>query len=416
MIFGFNYSKFIYIFWQRYKYLSFYEHFCTNHRAKSYICTIMDKVAIVILNWNGEKFLKKYMPALVANTPASLPSENGGGNVSVIVADNCSSDKSLAFLKENYPNIRTIVLDSNYGFTGGYNRALKEVEAEYFILLNSDILVPQNWLEPLVSFMDSNPQVGICQPKMLSEGWHQQLSIEATGKEDLMGVFKADLSGRKYETFEYAGACGGYIDMLGFPFCRGRVLSTVEEDMGQYNTAVQCFWASGACMVVRSSVWHELGGLDEGFFAHMEEIDFCWRAQLAGHQVWAVPQSHVFHVGGGTLPNNSPRKLFFNYRNNLLMLYKNLPTSEGWDSFGRKWGNRNLFIFIRMCVDGLTAFAYLLQGKWSFFTSVIKAHKAFRTMKKETAVTLPDNRRFPVFGISTKSLILEKLMGRNIEI
>jgi GT2 family glycosyltransferase len=308
------------------------------------------------------------------------------------------------------------VLDSNYGFTGGYNRALKEVEAEYFILLNSDILVPQNWLEPLISFMDSNPQVGICQPKMLSEGWHQQLSIEATGKEDLMGVFKADLSGRKYETFEYAGACGGYIDMLGFPFCRGRVLSTVEEDMGQYNTAVQCFWASGACMVVRSSVWRELGGLDEGFFAHMEEIDFCWRAQLAGHQVWAVPQSHVFHVGGGTLPNNSPRKLFFNYRNNLLMLYKNLPTSEGWNAFGRKWGNRNLFIFTRMCVDGLTAIAYLFQGKWSFFTSVIKAHKAFRTMKKETAVTLPDNRRFPVFGISTKSLILEKLLGRNIEI
>jgi GT2 family glycosyltransferase len=376
----------------------------------------MDKVAIVILNWNGEKFLKKYMPALVANTPASLPSANGGANISIIIADNCSSDNSLAFLKENYPCIRTIVLDSNYGFTGGYNRALKEVEAEYFILLNSDILVPQNWLEPLISFMDSNPQVGICQPKMLSEGWHQQLSIEATGKEDLMGVFKADLSGRKYETFEYAGACGGYIDMLGFPFCRGRVLSTVEEDMGQYNTAVQCFWASGACMVVRSSVWRELGGLDEGFFAHMEEIDFCWRAQLAGHQVWAVPQSHVFHVGGGTLPNNSPRKLFFNYRNNLLMLYKNLPTTEGWNAFGRKWGNRNLFIFIRMCVDGLTAFAYLLQGKWSFFTSVIKAHKAFRTMKKETAVTLPDNRRFPVFGISTKSLILEKLLGRNIEI
>ena len=416
MIFGFNYSEFIYIFRQRYKYLSFYEHFCTNHRAKSYICIIMDKVAIVILNWNGEKFLRKYLPALAANTPASLPSENGDGNVSIIVTDNCSSDNSLAYLKENWPHIRTIVLNSNYGFTGGYNRALKEVEAEYFILLNSDILVPQNWLEPLVSFMDSNPQAGICQPKMLSEGWHQQLSIEATGKEDLMGVFKADLSGRKYETFEYAGACGGYIDVLGFPFCRGRVLSNVEEDMGQYDTPAQCFWASGACMVIRSKVWKELGGLDESFFAHMEEIDLCWRAQLAGHQVWAVPQSHVFHVGGGTLPNNSPRKLLLNYRNNLLMLYKNLPTTEGWDAFGGKWGNRNLFIFIRMCVDGLTAIAYLLQGKWSFFTSVIKAHKSFRAMKKETAVTLPDNRRFPVFGISTKSLIMEKLLGRNIEI
>lgn len=416
MIFGSNYSKFIYIFWQRYKYLSFYEHFCTNHRAKSYICTIMDKVAIVILNWNGEKFLRKYLPALVANTPASLPSEGGQGSVSIIVADNCSTDNSLTFLKENYPQIRTIVLDNNYGFTGGYNRALKEVEAEYFILLNSDILVPDNWLEPLISFMDSHPEAGICQPKMLSEGWHQQMSIEATGKEDLTGLFKANLSGRKYEMFEYAGACGGFIDILGFPFCRGRVLSAVEEDMGQYDTPAQCFWASGACMVVRSSVWKELGGLDESFFAHMEEIDMCWRAQLAGHQIWTVPQSHVFHVGGGTLPNNSPRKLLLNYRNNLLMLYKNLPTTEGWDAFGGKWGNRNLFIFIRMCVDGLTGIAYLLQGKWSFFTSVIKAHKAFRAMKKETAVTLPDNRRFPVFGISTKSLIFEKLLGRNIEI
>ena len=375
----------------------------------------MDKVAIVILNWNGEKFLKRYMPALIANTPASLQSEGGCGNVSIIVADNCSTDNSLAFLKENYPQIRTISLDSNYGFTGGYNRALKEVEAEYFILLNSDILVPDNWLEPLISFMESNPQAGICQPKMLSEGWHQQLCIEATGKEDQMGLFKADLSGGKYETFEYAGACGGHIDVLGFPFCRGRVLSNVEEDKGQYDTAVQCFWASGACMAVRSSVWNELGGLDESFFAHMEEIDFCWRAQLAGHQVWAVPQSHVFHVGGGTLPNNSPRKLFLNYRNNLLMLYKNLPVTEGWDAFGGKWGNRNLFIFIRMCVDGLTGIAYLLQGKWSFFTSVIKAHRAFRSMKKETAVTLVDNRRSSPFGISAKSLILEKLLGRNIQ-
>ena len=377
----------------------------------------MDKVAVVILNWNGEKFLKKYLPPLIANTPTEL-----GGKVSIIVADNNSSDNSLQLLKEEYPQIRTIILDNNYGFTGGYNRALKQVEAEYFILLNSDILVPDNWLEPLISFMDTHPEAGICQPKMLSEGRHQQLCIQATGKEDLTGLFKAhmgetdgELSGEKYETFEYAGACGGHIDILGFPFCRGRVLSNVEQDKGQYDTPAQCFWASGACMVVRSSVWRELDGLDESFFAHMEEIDFCWRAQLAGHQVWAVPQSHVFHVGGGTLPNNSPRKLFFNYRNNLLMLYKNLPTTEGWDAFGGKWGNRNLFIFARMCVDGLTGIAYLLQGKWSFFTAVIKAHNAFRAMKKKTAVTLPDNRRSTVFGISIKSLILEKLLGRNIE-
>ena len=375
----------------------------------------MDKVAIVILNWNGEKFLKKYLPALVANTPTAIGGEGGGSTVSIVVADNNSSDNSVPWLQENYPNIRRIILDKNYGFTGGYNRALAQVEAEYFILLNSDILVPDNWLQPLVSFMDSSPQAGICQPKMLAEGRHQQLSIEATGKEDLTGLFKPNLSGRKYETFEYAGACGGYIDILGFPFCRGRVLSVVEEDKGQYDDAAQCFWASGACMMVKSSVWKELGGLDESFFAHMEEIDFCWRAQLAGHQVWCVPQSHVFHVGGGTLPNNSPRKLFLNYRNNLLMLYKNLPFEKGWEAFGLKSGNRNLYIFVRMCVDGLTGVVYLLQLKWSFFTAVIKAHNAFRSMKKETAVTLPDNRRSTPFGISRKSLIIEKLLGRNIK-
>ena len=374
----------------------------------------MDKVAIVILNWNGEKFLKKYLPALVANTPHSFGNE-GSGSVSIVVADNCSSDNSISWLQENHPQIRTIVLDKNYGFTGGYNRALAQVEAEHLILLNSDILVPDNWLQPLISFMDTHPQVGICQPKMLSEARHQQLSVEETGKEDLTGLFRTNLSGGKYETFEYAGACGGYLDVLGFPFCRGRVLSSVEEDRGQYDDAVQCFWASGACMVVRSSVWRELGGLDEGFFAHMEEIDFCWRAQLAGHQVWCVPQSHVFHVGGGTLPNNSPRKLFLNYRNNLLMLYKNLPLEEGWEAFGFEKGNRNLYIFIRMCVDGLTGVAYLLQFKWSFFTAVIKAHNAFRSMKKETAVTLQDNRRSTPFGISRKSLIIEKLLGRTIK-
>ena len=387
----------------------------------------MDKAAVVILNWNGEKFLRKYLPALVANTPSSL----GGGNVEIIVADNNSSDSSLEFLQKEYPHIRTIILDRNYGFTGGYNRALAQVDAEYFILLNSDILVPDNWLEPLISFMDTHPEAGVCQPKMLSEGRHQELSIAATGKEDLSGLFVADadspendlpgkngkqekLSGRR-ELFEYAGACGGFIDILGFPFCRGRILSNVEEDRGQYDTPMKVFWASGACMATRSSVWRELDGLDESFFAHMEEIDFCWRAQLAGHQVWAVPQSHVFHVGGGTLPNNSPRKLFFNYRNNLLMLYKNLPVKEGWKAFGLKKGNRNLYIFCRMCVDGLTGIIYLLQLKWSFFTAVIKAHNAFREMKKETAVTLMDNRRNSPCGILPKSILVGKLLGRRIE-
>lgn len=402
--------------WQRYKYLAFFLLFGIKTDVKLTIFAPMDKVSVVILNWNGEKFLKEYLPALVENTPVSLQ-----GRVSVVVADNNSSDSSMEYLHNNWPQIRTISLDRNYGFTGGYNRALALVEAEYFILMNSDILVPQNWLEPLITFMDSRPEVGICQPKMLSEARHQELSLAATGKKDLTGRFSitgdrtgTSLSGGK-EMFEYAGACGGFIDVLGFPFCRGRVLSNVEEDNGQYDNVAQVFWASGACMVVRSSVWRELGGLDESFFAHMEEIDFCWRAQLAGHQVWAVPQSHVFHVGGGTLPNNSPRKLFFNYRNNLLMLYKNLPLGkEEWKASGLKGCNRNLYISVRMCVDGLTGIVYLLQLKWSFFTAVIRAHNAFRRMKKETAVTLPDNRRNIPYGISPKSLILEKLLGRNI--
>lgn len=376
----------------------------------------MDKVAVVILNWNGRKYLRKYLPALVANTPCTM----AGGNVSIIVADNGSTDGSMGFLEKEYPQIRRIPLERNYGFTGGYNRAMAQVEAEYFILLNSDILVPRNWLEPLVSFMDTHPQAGICQPKMLSEGKHQELCMEATGEKDLTGRFvpqrgkEGELSGGKHETFEYAGACGGYMDVLGFPFCRGRVLSSVEEDNGQYDDAARVFWASGACMVVRSCVWRELGGLDEAFFAHMEEIDFCWRAQLAGYQVWAVPQSHVFHVGGGTLPNNSPRKLFFNYRNNLLMLYKNLPVSEGWEAFGFRSGNRSLYIFLRMCVDWLTAIIYLLQLKWSFFTSVFKAHRDFFRMKRNAAITLPDNRRNLPYGIWPKSMLVSRLLGRPV--
>lgn len=364
----------------------------------------MVKAAIVILNWNGEAFLKKYLPPLIANTPHYA---------SIIVADNNSTDNSIKWLSKNYPQIRTICLSENYGFTGGYNRALAQVEAEYFILLNSDILVPDNWLQPLISFMDSHPEVGVCQPKMLSESRHQEIVRRATGGEDLSGRVVTD---GELEQFEYAGACGGFIDRFGFPLCRGRILGTAEMDSGQYDNPLQVFWASGACMVVRSRVWRELGGLDESFFAHMEEIDFCWRAQLAGYQVWAIPQSHVFHVGGGTLPNNSPRKLLYNYRNNLLMLYKNLPLTTGWEAFGLKGGNRNRFIFTRMCIDGLTAIIYILQLKPSFFMAVIKAHNAYRKMKKNATITPEGNRRNLPCGIYPKSLLVEKFLGRTINL
>ncbi|MBR5855924.1 MAG: glycosyltransferase family 2 protein [Bacteroidales bacterium] len=302
------------------------------------------KAAVVILNWNGIGFLEKYLPVLIEHTP----SDSG----TIIVADNGSTDGSIQMLKERFKEVELIEFDRNYGFTGGYNRALAQIEAEYFVLINSDVRVSKGWLDTIIDFMENTPGADICMPKVLSELQH--------------------------DTFEYAGACGGFIDCYGFPFCRGRILSHVEVDNGQYDTPMEVFWATGACMVVKSSVWRELGGLDESFFAHMEEIDFCWRAKLLGHEVWVVPQSTVYHVGGGTLPNNSPRKLYLNYRNNLLMLYKNLPFRE--DDNGALI-RRNFFLFKRMCIDGLSGLAYLLQGKWQFFKAVLNAHSDYRKMK-----------------------------------
>lgn len=335
--------------------------------------------AIVILNWNGKGFLQKYLPILCAHTPQK--------DADIIIADNGSTDGSIEWLKENFPNLQLIEFSENHGFTGGYNKALEQIDAEYFILLNSDIRIPHssptyNWLQPLVDFMDNNKHAGICQPKLLNES--------------------------NPSLFEYAGACGGFIDKYGFPFCRGRILSCVEEDKGQYNTPIKVFWASGACMMIRSSLWKALGGLDESFFAHMEEIDLCWRAQLYGYEVWAVPQSYVYHVGGGTLPNNSPRKLYLNYRNNLLMLYKNLPLDN----------SRNIFIFKRMCIDGLSGAVYLLQGKFSYFKAVLKAHKDFKEMRKVAKITLlqPLYKDIPVEikpdGIYHKSIIVQFFKGK----
>lgn len=295
-------------------------------------------IAVVILNWNGLHMMQTYLPTLLARTTCT--------GAFVVVADNGSTDGSVDWLKEKYPEVRTICFDRNYGFTGGYNRALREIDADYYVLLNSDIEVGERWLEPLTSFMEEHPEVGICQPKVLS-------------------VAEPD-------RFEYAGAAGGFIDRYGYPFCRGRILSDVEKDTGQYDEPVECFWATGACLMVRSSLYHHLGGLDETFFAHMEEIDLCWRAKMLGYQVWCEPASTVWHVGGGTLPNNSPRKLYFNYRNNLLMLYKNLPESI-----------RRLRIFERMCLDGASALVYLLTGKWSFFKAVWTAHRDYRRMRRD---------------------------------
>ena len=300
------------------------------------------KTAVVILNYNTRNYLEQFLPGLLASCE--------GLDAQVIVADNASADSSADFMQSHFPEVPLIVLEKNYGFTGGYNRALQMIEADYYVLINSDIEVPKGWLGPLVEWMDSHPECGACGPKLLS--WHQR------------------------DTFEYAGAAGGLLDRYGYPFCRGRIMQKVEKDHGQYDQPADVLWCSGACLMVRSSVWKALGGLDDRFFAHMEEIDLCWRMQLRGWKVTMVPSSYVYHIGGGTLPNESPFKLRLNYRNNLLMLENNLPAT-----LGSRFKTR-IRIFIRMCLDGLSALVYLLKGKWSFFRAVIQAHLEYRRLRR----------------------------------
>lgn len=305
------------------------------------------KTAVVILNYNTRDYLRKFLPPLMDSVRDK--------DAEVIVADNASKDGSAEMMKAEFPSVRLIELDTNYGFTGGYNRALKGLEADYYVLINSDIEVPANWLTPLVEWMDSHPQCGACGPKLIS--WNDRSS------------------------FEYAGAAGGYIDRYGYPFCRGRILQKLEKDKGQYNTPENVLWCSGACLLVRSSVWNELGGLDERFFAHMEEIDLCWRMQLRGWKVTNVPSSEVYHIGGGTLPNESPFKLRLNYRNNLLLLENNLPSTFKANGSKHPVLRTRMRIFTRMILDGCSAAVYLFKGKWAFFKAVADAHKEYRKLR-----------------------------------
>ena len=310
----------------------------------------MPKTAVVILNYNTADYLQRFLPGLVASCE--------GLDARVVVADNASQDGSVAMMQERFPQVPLIMLEQNFGFTGGYNRALAQVEADYFVLINSDIEVPQGWLKPLVEWMDSHPECGACGPKLLS--FNQR------------------------DTFEYAGAAGGMVDKYGYPFCRGRVMQKIEKDHGQYDTPADVLWCSGACLMVRSSVWKDLGGLDERFFAHMEEIDLCWRMQLRGWKVTLVPQSLVYHIGGGTLPNESPFKLRLNYRNNLLLLENNLPATFAAAGCNEKQARRKARrrIFLRMCLDGLSALTYLITKRWSFYQSVVEAHKEYRQLRR----------------------------------
>ncbi len=291
----------------------------------------MTKLAVVILNWNGKDYLEKFLPYVLQHTP---------NDAAIVVADNKSTDDSVRFLKTYFPQIRLIQNKENGGFSKGYNDALSQVEAEYYVLLNSDVEVSPNWVEPVINFMDKHTEVAVCQPKILS--YYQK------------------------HMFEYAGAAGGYIDALGYPFCRGRIFQSLEEDKGQYNDAKEVFWASGSCMFVRSAVYHKLGGLDEAFFAHMEEIDFCWRAKNQGYKIYCCPDSKIYHIGGGTLHKSNPRKTFLNFRNNLSLLYKNLPTGKLW-----------YVLLWRILLDTIAVLEFTLVGHAADAWAVIKAHASF---------------------------------------
>ena len=291
-----------------------------------------NKTAIVILNWNGEKLFQKFLPSVIRNSTAE--------NVEIYVADNNSTDHSLEYLRSNFPTVEIIELDKNYGFAEGYNRALKQIEADYFVLLNSDVEVTPGWLEKCIQLLENNTKIAAVQPKILSF--------------------------EKPHLFEYAGAAGGFIDKFGYPFCRGRILNQMEADVGQYNQATSIFWASGACMFVRADAFKKAGYLDGDFWAHMEEIDLCWRMKSLGYEIWYQPDSVVFHLGGGTLSYNSPKKVYLNFRNNLFMLYKNLP---------EKYFKR--IFFTRLVLDGVAACKFLAGFYFRSFWAVLKAHASF---------------------------------------
>ena len=309
----------------------------------------MLKTAIVILNWNGMDWLQKFLETTIKHSISS--------DTRIYIADNGSTDGSQEWAAGN-PGITEIIqLEKNYGFAGGYNRALSQIDARYFVLLNSDVEVTEGWLGPLVEYMDNNPETAACQPKIKS--YH------------------------KRDYFEYAGAAGGYIDRFGYTFCRGRIFDRIEKDEGQYDTTTDIFWASGACMMVRSDAWKKCGGFDDDFFAHMEEIDLCWRFHLAGYSVACVPESVIYHVGGGSLPYNSERKTYLNFRNNLFLLYKNLPENR----LGK-------IIFQRKILDGLAAVMLLFKGVPGILKAVRNAHRDFNKSidslraKRETVKTL----------------------------
>jgi GT2 family glycosyltransferase len=306
----------------------------------------MQKAAVVILNWNGRELLERFLPTLLLYTPFEL--------AEIIVADNGSTDDTEFFLSTHYPQIRRIMHDKNHGFAEGYNRVLSQLDCKYAVLLNSDVEVGSHWLEIALDYFDAHPDVAALQPKILDY--------------------------KDKTAFEYAGASGGFLDVYGYPFCRGRILSTVEKDSGQYDNPVEVFWASGACLFIRLKDYQEAGGLDKNFFAHQEEIDLCWRLKARGKKIVCLPQSVVYHVGGATLKMEHPRKTFLNFRNNLLMLYKNLP-----EKFFHKT------MILRFFLDYLAALHILLKGYPANAWSVCKARRDFKRLKKQYKTIRKEN-------------------------
>ncbi|MBQ7204810.1 MAG: glycosyltransferase family 2 protein [Muribaculaceae bacterium] len=300
----------------------------------------MKRVAVIILNWNGAKLLRRYLPTVIEGTDTAI--------ADVIVADNGSSDDSLQVLEEEFPQVKVLKFDKNYGFSEGYNLAIKQTMYPYTVLLNSDVRTPRGWLNPLLDHMERYPDVGAVMPKMLHD------------RDD------------DKQMFEYAGAAGGYVDCHGYPYCRGRIFEYLEEDKGQYDDGPKSvFWGSGACLMVRSQLYQDVGALDKDFFAHMEEIDLCWRIRLAGYELMIVPSSHVYHLGGGSLPQGNPRKTYLNFRNNLLLLHKNLPKEEG-----------KKLLIVRRLMDTLAFGMALTKFHFGDAWAIIRAHRDFRKMRK----------------------------------
>jgi GT2 family glycosyltransferase len=332
----------------------------------------MNKTTVVILNWNGLSYLQRFLGRLVES--CAWP------GTEVCVADNGSTDGSVEWTEENFSEVRIIRFDRNYGFAGGYNRAIAQLDSEYIVLINSDIEVGDNWLQPLVGFMDENADAAACQPKIMS--WDR----------------------RSY--FEHAGAAGGFIDRYGYPFCRGRMIDYAEKDEGQFDDVTEIFWSSGACMIVRSSAWIKCGGFDEDFFAHMEEIDLCWRFIRAGYRVCYIFNSVVYHIGGGSLSYGSPLKIYLNFRNSLFMLYKNLPEKKF-----------RTILFKRKILDGMAAFMFLFQGRFRYFIAVYKAHLSYywslgELRRKRKIARLTGDGRASEF-ILNKSVVFEFYLRGN---